>query len=167
MPLTGEAKREYQRVYMRGYAQAKTKRGVVAAVRDALGVRLPGKPVQVSEAAKQVLAETLRSKSLDLDKIITTVHDSLAAERPYGKDAISGPDNDARLRACDIGLRLHERAGTIPTVAQPAGGAGGLHYHLHLTELAQPERLIPALDAAPDADPRVLDAQVLDSSDDA
>jgi len=176
MPLTGEAKREWQRTYdkERRSIGREVKRQVVALVEGGA----PGHVVSraILDGAREKLQTVLTDQGLIPTLVVAKVREKLEATRPYmlsvegekGKRvAIEGADNDAQLRACDLAIRLQERAGTIPTAAQPAGGAGGLHYHLHLGELAQPERLIPAIDAAPDADQRVIDAQVLDSSDDA
>ena len=179
MPLQGDAKREYQRVYMRGrrnpHVQAVAE-AITAVIKPRHGrPRIVSQPVQ--EAAQAGLALALRSNKLDLGELLPALREKVQARRMFnaakivnGKsvtEAIAIDDNDAQLRAIEQALDLHAKAGTIPTATQPAGGAGGLHYHLHLTELAQPECSIPAIDAAPDADQRVIDAQVLDSSDDA
>ena len=52
-----------------------------------------------------------------------------------GTECITAADNDAQLRAAEILIDLHGRARNLPTVAQEAGGSGGLHYHLHLDGL--------------------------------
>ena len=190
MPLQGEAKTEHNRqAYLKrklermtlrpremrvieGIAEGKT---AVQALRDA-GMSPTNGTLKARLAPSGDLAQGLKvlleQRGLTLDRVVAKVESKLDSTRPLrmaGADgeAIVADDNDAQLRAVEIGIRLHERAGTIPTATQPAGGAGGLHYHLHLTELAQPECSIPAIDAASDADPRVIDAQVLDSSDDA
>jgi len=189
MPLTGEAKTTYNRRYHRDRKanevlstlrprEVKALQGIVAGKGIAQSLVDAGLSATSGDMRKRLrgdgdLAEGLRvlldAEGLTLTELIRKTRVKLDSQRRFGsgEDAIVADDNDAQLRAVEIGLKLHGQAGTIPTAAQPAGGAGGLHYHLHLGELAQPERLIPSLDAAHDVDLDAVDAQVLDSSDDA
>src|SRR3990167_7953639 len=171
MPLTGEAKREWQRIYDRerrkqGRMIAKTVKALVH--QDA---PLPTVSQEILQAAQGRLQTILTDQGLHADLLVAKVRDKLAASKhqTVAGEAIEADDNDAQLRAVEIGIRLHERAGTIPA---PAGGNGGggttinVFEVVYAPQIADP-RLIPAIDAASDADPRVIDAQVLDSSDDA
>jgi len=118
MPLTSEAKKEYQRVYMR-----KTRHAIAKARQQALAVgkRLSGAAltsVAGSNVAQEMLRDALDQHGLKIGLTLNTVKGLHEAERPYGKEAVPGPDNDARARACDLAIRLHERAGTIPVKPQ-------------------------------------------------
>ena len=188
MPLTGEAKVEHNRqAYLKrklermtlrpremrvieGIAEGKT---AVQALRDA-GMSPTNGTLKARLAPSGDLAQGLKvlleQRGLTLDRVVKKVEGKLDSTRhqTVGGVAIEADDNDAQLRAVEIGIRLHERAGTIPA---PAGGNGGgttinVFEVVYAPQIADP-RLIHALDAAPDADPRVIDAQVLDSSDDA
>ena len=154
MPLTGQAKTTYQREYMR-----RRRVGVTSEIRPrearVIESMVAGKSVSASlrEAGfsngalrkrlrpggdlGEALRRTLDDKGLTLDRVIGKVATKMDATRRYGsgEDAIVADDNDAQLRATDQAIRLHERAGTIPAAAASGGGAGGLHYHLHLGDL--------------------------------
>jgi hypothetical protein len=132
MALTGtpERIREHRRTYMREY-RARTsprKRDMVETVQRALGVRARGKPRKLALEAvtegQAVLRAVLRATGIDISTVATKIKAQLEAERPFGKDAIMSADNDAQLRACDLSLKLHERAGTIPAAAE--GHHGGI-----------------------------------------
>ena len=108
------------------------------------------------------LAERMEKHRLSADRILRKVSRKMEATRLFnaakGRDAdgnsvtecIVAQDNDAQLRATEIALDLAERAGTIPSASQgPAGGGGGVHYHLHLDRLAAlpaPQHLVDAGD---------------------
>ncbi|HAM39830.1 MAG TPA: hypothetical protein DCP69_00450 [Candidatus Omnitrophica bacterium] len=170
MPLTGDAKREWQRIYDR---QRRQQGRIIAKTVKALATDTPLPTVsqEILHAAQGRLQTILTDQGLHADLLVAKVRDKLAASRhqTVAGEAIEADDNDAQLRAVEIGIRLHERAGTIPA---PAGGNGGggttinVFEVVYAPQIADP-RLIPAIDAASDADPRVIDAQVLDSSDDA
>ena len=146
MPLTGEAKAEHNRAsYLKrkinrmallpremrvieGIAAGKT---AVQALRDA-GMSPTNGTMLARLAPRGDLAEGLRvlleQKGLTLDRVVSKVHDKLDSKRTLrmaGEDgeAIVTDDNDAQLRAVEIGLRLHERAGTLPVA--PTEGQGG------------------------------------------
>ena len=177
MPLTGEAKREWQRTYdkTRRSIGRQVKREVVALVEGGASGHAVSRAIL--EGAREKLQTVLTEQGLLPTLVVAKVREKLDATRPYmlsvegekGKrEAIEGDDNDAQLRACELAIKLHERAGTIPA---PAGGNGGgttinVFEVVYAPQITDP-RLIPAIDAAPDEDPRVVDAQVLDSSDDA
>ena|SRR3990167_2839554 len=123
MPLTGEAKKAYQRVYMR---QSRRVLREAAKQAQAAGVKVSGAALQAAAAvqvSQVILKEGLDRADLPLDVSLHRVRQLHDAVRPYGKDAIDGPDNDARARACEMALKLHERAGTLP-VAPTEGHAG-------------------------------------------
>ena len=171
MPLQGEAYREYHRQYMRRVRAIASK--AKKQVHQALGRPIAGAALisqAAGQVAQEVLSDALTQQGWTLERHVSKriqLTEFKRVKEGENGEAIEAPDGDVQCRAMDAMDRMLERAGTIPTATQPTGGAGGLHYHLHLTELAQPECSIPALDAAPDADQRVIDAQVLDSSDDA
>ena len=135
MPLTGEAKRAYQRTYMR---QSRRVLREAAKQAQAVGVKVSGAALQAAAAvqvSQVILKDGLDRADLPLDVSLQRVRQLHDAVRPYGKEAIDGPDNDARARACDIALRLHERAGTIPSAqVNPGGGASitviEVNYHI-------------------------------------
>lgn len=142
MPLSGEAARKYQREYKRrrrAAARDAAKAIVRAVVQRGPGRSLLAQDAEVAQAGRDVLQETLKRSNLDMERIAGKVSSKLDATRPYsgGKaGCIVADDNDAQLRACELGIRLHERAGTIPAAATQGPGAGSLHYHLHLTRLS-------------------------------
>jgi len=94
------------------------------------------------------LGKLLDEANGSLKRVVGHAAEKLAATRVFnaakGRDAegrsvtecIEVADNDAQLRAAEILIDLHGRARNLPTVAQEAGGSGGLHYHLHLDGLA-------------------------------
>ncbi|KKL41724.1 hypothetical protein LCGC14_2367450, partial [marine sediment metagenome] len=84
------------------------------------------------DTAQAALDLALRSNKLGLKRVISKVADKLDATKPYmlsvegekGKRvALDADDNDAQLRACDLAMKLHERAGRIPASGQdlPSG----------------------------------------------
>ena len=128
MPLTGERRRTYDREYKRK-RRASVQIAAQAIVESVGAVaRQSGGQTLVDRAAVTVgpglIREALERSNLKLQRITDTVGAQLDAERPMmvrdgdedGKRVtITTADNDARLRACEIGIKLHERAGTIPT----------------------------------------------------
>ena len=152
MPLTGDAKREYQRAYMRQARQVVTKSRKL--LKETVGREVAGAAL-VSHAARQVsqvkLTEALDQAGWTVERHVSKRIQLTEFKRTVGVEngvAIEAPDGDVQCRAMDAMDRMLERAGTIPAASQPAGGSGGLHYHLHLGSLAVP-RLIPAIDAVP------------------
>lgn len=154
MPLTGEGKREHNRQHYRSVVKPQRHAARAERQTAALKVRprearviesiVSGK--SVSQALREegfnqgslrarlrpggdladALRRALERKGLTLDKIIGKVAEKLDAQRPVtvAGEATMTDDNDAQLRAADLGCRLHERAGTIPSVTPV--GAGGL-----------------------------------------
>jgi len=142
MPLTGDAKTEYNRQhYLRrklarialrpremrvveGIAEGKTAR---QALKDA-GMSPYNGTMLARLAPQGDLAEALRvlleQRGLTLDRVVSKVKAKMDSKRhqQVGGVAIEADDNDAQLRAVEIGLRLHERAGTIPAQAQSGAG---------------------------------------------
>jgi hypothetical protein len=125
MPLTGDAKREYMRLYMRTIrARAREAGKLVSAAVQATQRRQQAQPVRVENTVKTVLGLTLVNKGLTLDRVCGKIADKLEAKRHQtvaGK-AMCADDNDAQLRATEQAIRLHERAGTIPAQAQSTSG---------------------------------------------
>lgn len=85
----------------------------------------------VRETAQAALSLALRSNGLTVDRVISKVSDKLGAVRhqTVAGVAIEADDNDAQLRAAELGLRLHERAGTIPSereTSRPTGARARL-----------------------------------------
>ena len=122
MPLTGEAKRESERVHMRMARRAvsdakRTYRAITGKVLKGAALQ----SVASHSVAQQMLQDALARNGLTLDLTLNRIRELHEAERPYGKEATPGPDNDARARACELAMRLGERAGLIPSVA-PDGG---------------------------------------------
>ena len=190
MPLTGDAKAAYNERYYRARRvrevtatlrprEMKTLEGIVSGKSVAAALTGAGFHPSSSTMRQRLrpggdLAEglqvLLKSEGLTLQTLVSKTQKKLDAQRRYGsgEDAIVADDNDAQLRAVEIGLRLHERAGTIPSA--PGNGGGGTTinvFEVLYSPQIQDQRLIPAIDAPPDADPRVIDAQVLGFSDDA
>jgi hypothetical protein len=134
MPLTGERAREYQREYKRASRRAKAL--AAKALAQAAGHHEHGRPVALSAmpdaqmVGRGLLRDVLTRSNLDLERVVGKVAKKLDATRIYGsgEDAITAYDNDAQLRACEIAIKLHERAGTIPTSTEH--GPGGLHLTL-------------------------------------
>jgi len=142
MPLTGEAKRRYNVMYharrtgkldhirprevkvIEGIAEGKS----VAQALQGAGFSASSTSLRERLRPGGDLAEALRvlltAKGLTMDALIGKAKDKLDAQRRYGsgEDAVIADDNDAQLRAVEIGLRLHERAGTIPAQAQSGAG---------------------------------------------
>jgi len=135
MPLQGEAKTEHNRqAYLKrklermtlrpremrvieGIAEGKT---AVQALRDA-GMSPTNGTLKARLAPSGDLAQGLKvlleQRGLTLDRVVAKVESKLDSTRPLrmaGADgeAIVADDNDAQLRAVEIGIRLHERAGT-------------------------------------------------------
>jgi hypothetical protein len=128
MPLTGEAGRTYQREYKRKQ-RASMRQAAEAIIRSVVPTN--GRPSlltqQAREVGQSVVREALEKSNLGLRRITDKVSERLDSSRPYAvteeaggrKVTISAPDNDAQLRAAELGIRLHERAGTIPAGPQP------------------------------------------------
>lgn len=95
------------------------------------------------------LGKLLDETGAGLKRVVAKAGDKLEARRVFnaskGRDekgrsvteCIEVADNDAQLRAAELLIGLHERAGTIPTSAAQGVTGGSLHYHLHLDGLAQ------------------------------
>ena len=57
-------------------------------------------------------------------------------------EAIVAGDNDAQLRAADLAIRLHERAGTIPTTQDQGRGGSGVSVAIHFVMPGQPQDVV-------------------------
>ena len=100
----------------------------------------------LQRSAAVALGLLLDEQGLPLTAALAKLREKLQANRLFngvelrdGKTervTMTAEDNDAQLRATEAVIGLHERAGTIPAATQGPGGAGGLHYHLHLDSLA-------------------------------
>ena len=123
MPLTGEAKREYQRTYMR-----QSRRTLTRAKKQAkalTGKVLKGVALQTTAAssvAQQMVRDALDQKGLDMGLTIKTVKQLHGAKRPYGKEALMSADNQARARGCELAIDLYSKAGLMPKGDEPLGG---------------------------------------------
>ena len=90
--------------------------------------------------------EVAEAEGLTLPKVMRTVAEALDAKRSIvvGETSIEQPETDARLRAADLGLRIHG-------VGQAErGGSGGVT--VNIIQMIAPDadpRLIPAIDAVP------------------
>jgi hypothetical protein len=130
MPLNGEAKREWQRNYMRAKRRAESPQAeaIAKVMRDALGTQRRGRPAAIPAEAiaegQAVLQAVLRETGLDIKTLVIKIAEQLQAQRPYGKEAILSADNDAQLRACELAIKLHERAGTIPAITEAPQSQG-------------------------------------------
>jgi len=153
MPLTGEAKRDYNRKH---YQRRRAVSGIVTQT-EVLAVR-PGDQEAMgalTESVRQLRDLVQPSANVEAIKKAITVHELTVehlakgiralteAERPYGKDATLGPDNDARARAWEIAWRLNERGGLIP-VGVPDGGptSGGARVRMVQIEPDGTERIL-------------------------
>lgn len=130
MPLTGEAKKEYQRIYMRGRSN-KSIQKVAASLAQTL-VPHRGRPHKLTdgqeETAQAALALALRSKRLDLDRYLGKLDEKLEAKKEHtvaGVRTIS-EDNDAQLRAHDTFGDLLSRAGMIPNPGKTSNGGASI-----------------------------------------
>lgn len=136
MPLSGEAKAKYNERYYRtrrarevmsklrpreirvieGITEGKT----VGQALSAAGFHPNSSTLRERLRHGGDMAEGLRvllaDRGLTVKTLIDKTKAKLDASRRYGsgEDAIVADDNDAQLRAVEIGLRLHERAGTLP-----------------------------------------------------
>lgn len=137
MPLTGERAREYHREYMRNRrAMAKQAGKLVKQAVTGLGRPITTATDEVKAVSQHALNMVLKAHGLELSRIVGKVNEKLDATRYYnGKDeTILAQDNDAQLRAAEIAIGLHERAGTIPSSATSAPGGNSvtiveMHYH--------------------------------------
>lgn len=138
MPLTGERAREYQREYKRTTrAAAKL---AAKAIAQAAGEYEKGRPVALRDAAGAVgqglLRDVLERSNLAMERLAGKLSEKVESKKyqQIGKETIIADDNDAQLRAIEMSLGLHERAGSIPAgVAQASGGNSvtivEMHYH--------------------------------------
>ena len=117
MPLSGDAKRAYNRAWMANARKAM--RQATGEITKAVA-KLPDNLIveTAKDLVPQVPQEALRllltKHKLPLELTLRTIRRLHRATRPYGRDSIMGPDNDARARGCELALKLHERAGTLP-----------------------------------------------------
>ena len=76
--------------------------------------------------------------------LLGKVKEKLEAKRPWGdhEHPLICDDGDTQLRAVEIGLRTHERAGTIPSERSSGGGGTAYHLHLHLDGLEGPQPVV-------------------------
>ena len=133
MPLTGEAKREYQRVYARSRRHEALRQAAATAV-AMTGVRVDGQRDRrfkegldvVEDTARATLALACREYGLTPEKLVGKLVQKLEATtmKTVAQEACEVQDNDAQLRAVAEGRDLLARAGLIPTPIQhgPAGG---------------------------------------------
>ena len=121
MPLKGEAKREYQRLYMRGYSRKTQK--VAEAIPQLLGEKR-GRPYTLSQdvqdTARAALGVLLRSKGLTAEKVVEKSVELLEATKQHTVAGVAtiSRDNDAVARAINEAKDWLVRAGEIP-----AGGS--------------------------------------------
>lgn len=144
MPLTGEAKREYQRLYMRDVRRKARAAGrlVSAAVQQAKQ-RSEGRPARPEDTARTALAIVLENQGLTVERVVRKVAEKLAAKKHQtvaGKARLA-EDNDTQLRAAETAIRLHERAGTIPSERSHIGGPGTLIVNILTAEGARAMRM--------------------------
>lgn len=136
MPLTGDAKTAYQRDYMQG-RRSKDVQVAADAVARVIAPRR-GRPRKLTDkqadTARAALTLAMRSNKLSLSRVVGKVAEKLDATKPYmlsvegekGKRiALDAADNDAQLRACDLAIKLHERAGKIPSASPDDGPKPG------------------------------------------
>lgn len=159
MPLTGDAKREYQREYMR-----KTRRALAKAER--IVAKVGGKPLSgcsaqsaaASMVSQEMLGETLDRHAWTLDRHIAKRIALTEHERTHvTKDGvtITAPDGDVQCRAMDAMDEMLERAGRIPTTVTSAlGGTSvtiiGMHYNAPQQVVVGTERdALPVIDVVP------------------
>ncbi len=142
MPLTGQAKREYQRDLMR---KRRTLAKAAKIAIEQLTNNAPGRPrtipSEVMAVAQTVLRDALDRAKVPLDVVIGKAAEKLEASRPYnGYQLVDGTaqshtlmaqDNDAQLRATELLVDLHERAGTIPCRSNP-DRSNGSHVTINL-----------------------------------
>jgi len=148
MPITGEAKRKWQREYMRvKRARARGETPVKEMTRPereavVLKALISGNRATVDRALEQTgitrqeLTRQLTEAGLPIMRILRKFAEKLDAKKSlvsrgsHGVDTIESDDNDAQLRAAEGALRLHERAGTIPIA--PEGSQGGSHITVNM-----------------------------------
>lgn len=145
MPLTGDAKREYQRVYQRQVRKtAAIAASVIAhAVKPSSG--LPTQiPAEAHHAAQSVLQAILERQGLTVDRIVAKAREKLDAttKKTIARKATTLADNDAQLRAADLAIRLHERAGTIPAIQEQARGGTGLSVQINFVMPNRPQPVV-------------------------
>jgi hypothetical protein len=133
MPLTGEAKREYERQRRRRIAAAKR-----ALIQQATDTRPPGRPIKHEVAAMDLAKAELRSclvaEDLGLTRFVRKLGQRIESGRMFiaregkGKDAVShtvtAHDNQAQLRALEILRDLLEVSGELPSRGAPSGVSG-------------------------------------------
>ena len=139
MPLTGEAKRKWQREYMRAKrARARGETPVAEMTRPqreavVLKALMTGSRATVDRALEQTgltrqeLTRQLTESGLSMRRILRKFAEKLEAKKllvsrgSHGLETLEADDNDAQLRAAEGAVRLHERAGTIPAPSEPHG----------------------------------------------
>lgn len=152
MPLTGERSREYQREYKRRM-RAST-RAAASAIIESL-VPKQGRPSNLSRQAQAVgqavVQQALEQSNLTLRRLTDKVAEKLDAEKPVmlsvegekgTRECINTADNDAQLRACDLALKLHERAGTIPAAASSGPTVGHMTVNILRFDASAPQALV-------------------------
>ncbi len=129
MPLTGEAKRRWQRAYMREVRRTARAAGqLVSAAVQRVKQRSEGRPARPEDTARTALGIVLENQGLTVDRVVRKIGEKLESRRRQtiaGK-AVLADDNDAQLRACDQALRLHGLAGTIPSERTGGTSVGSL-----------------------------------------
>lgn len=128
MPLTGEAKREYQKHYMRRRADRTLDR-IAQSVVDGVVPR-PGPKLKLSDEAMERKVETLRyvcrSKGLDLDLLVSQAVENLNAKKTIvvAGEAREVRDNGACIQAWPHAHELLQSAGIAPVKAKEESAGG-------------------------------------------
>lgn len=125
MPLTGEAKKAYQRTYMRGRSNKNVQKAadrIGEVLAPYQGGRHALTPYQ-EELANAALALALRSKDIDLDRIAGKLHEKLDSKRIVNINGVPTEveDNDAQLRALEFGYKVLGDAGMAPSTRDRQG----------------------------------------------
>jgi hypothetical protein len=91
----------------------------------------------------EVIQKAIAAHELTVEHLAKGIRALTEAQRPYGKEATVGPDNDARARAWEIAWRLNERGGMIPA-GVPDGGptSGGARVRMVQIEPDGTERIL-------------------------
>jgi hypothetical protein len=106
--------------------------------------------VQVATEARTAIAEEAKAHGIDRQMVYKNIvrRDTAKKTIPVGETYIEADDWAAQSTACRDAIVLLDRAGELPSPQAQAGGAGGLHFHLHLEQLAS--HTLDVVDISPD-----------------
>lgn len=122
MPMSKEARRDYQRIYMRELRRKAKESGLQFAHLLAKNEQINARQIENSRLnidGRAVLKLLLQEHGLTIERLILKLLSLLDAKKliSIGKVPTEVNDNDAQLRAIELSTKLLERAAAVPMAA--------------------------------------------------